>query len=65
MILGVSASGRRATRDEEGRLLCGAIEELIGYASAGGFLDEIKGYHLPSWNTRNTGRPTRWPTASV
>jgi hypothetical protein len=32
MILGVSASGRRATRDEEGRLLCGAIEELIGYA---------------------------------
>lgn len=31
MILGVSASGRRALRDEEGRLLCGATEELIKY----------------------------------
>ena len=31
MILGVSASGRRATRDEEGKLLCGATEELIKY----------------------------------
>jgi multimeric flavodoxin WrbA len=31
MILGVSASGRRATRNETGKLLCGATEELIKY----------------------------------
>ena len=31
MILGVSASGRRALRNDEGRLLCGATEELIKY----------------------------------
>jgi len=31
MILGISASGRRALRNEEGRLLCGATEELIKY----------------------------------
>ena len=31
MILGISASGRRATRNEKGKLLCGATEELIKY----------------------------------
>ena len=31
MILEISASGRRALRDDEGRLLCGATEELIKY----------------------------------
>ncbi|MBN2336559.1 flavodoxin family protein, partial [Candidatus Bathyarchaeota archaeon] len=29
MILGISASGRRATRDDNGKLLCGATEELV------------------------------------
>lgn len=31
MILGVSASGRKAVRDENGKLLCGATEELVKY----------------------------------
>lgn len=31
MILGISASGRRATRDQNGRLLMGATEELVKY----------------------------------
>ncbi|MFH2110002.1 MAG: flavodoxin family protein [Candidatus Bathyarchaeota archaeon] len=31
MILGINASGRNAVRDEQGRLLCGATEELVKY----------------------------------
>ena len=31
MILGINASGRNVVRDEQGRLLCGATEELVKY----------------------------------
>ncbi|MCW4050554.1 MAG: flavodoxin family protein [Candidatus Bathyarchaeota archaeon] len=31
MILGISASGRPAKRDENGRLLCGVTEEMVKY----------------------------------